>query len=152
MLGAGTVAAVAKDVIGWLRALAVLGAVAFVVVTAVLSIFGNEDPADRKIRGTIIIERCEYQVGVEATCYGPFTSEDGTVRIAEVGIRTDVRNTTVAAQVDSATDTLAERANEPSDDSLFKRIAIAVVIMALAGALLVLPAVIPHDPPDPYSD
>jgi hypothetical protein len=134
-----------------LRAIVVLGGIVFVIVGALLPIW-REEPAETAIRGTVTIERCQNQVKAQGDCYGLFTSDDGTVRIPDVLIRTDVRNTTVPAQVDSATDTVAGPPVEPERTSRLERILKAALILGLAGLLLVLVTFVPHDPPDPASD
>jgi len=140
-----------NDVIGWPRAIVVLGGIVFVIVGALLPIW-REEPAETAIRGTFTIERCQNQVKAQGDCYGLFTSDDGAVRIPDVLIRTDVRNTTAPAQVDSATDTVAGPPVEPESTSRLERILNAALILGLAGLFLVLVTFVPHDPPDPASD
>jgi hypothetical protein len=146
-----TVVGVAKDVIGSLRVFVVLGGLLFLIVSVVLSIWRDE-PTAAGIRGTVTIEHCENRDQVQATCYGSFTSDDGSVRIPQVEIRADVRNTAVPAQVDSATDTIAGPPAEPERDGLFKRIFVAAVILAIVGAYLALTILLPPVDVDPRSD
>jgi hypothetical protein len=87
---------------------------AVLLTVACISYTRDEQPPASAIRGTVAIESCDRIKRNRAYCTGTFTSDDGSIRISQVGIHTDQRNTTAKGWVDGADDTVVTPAVNPN--------------------------------------